>query len=332
MAKVVLPGPARPTDCFLKERNLPGVVEIILPVFAIVALGYLAVRLRLYPQSGVKGLIAFVNSFATPFLLFRAMLATDFKTTFSPAIIGPYFIGALLVFVLGIFAGRKLFAKRPGEAVVSGFSAMFTNTVLLGIPVLQRAFGEEAMPIVFSIVGVHAAILLTAGMLVMELFRHDSTPFGPALLAAGKSIVSNPLLIGIALGLVGNLSGISLPETIDAFTLLMTQAVVPVALFGLGGALNAYRLADNWQQGLVLSMLKTLVHPFLVWLIMVPVLGVETGIARYAIVLAAMPTGINAYIFATYYARAQDLAANTVLISTVLSVFSVSMWLFVLGA
>lgn len=70
-----------------------AIVNVILPVFAVVGLGYLAVRFRLYPASGVPGLVAFVNNFATPFLLFRAMLTADFASAFNPAIIGPFYAG-----------------------------------------------------------------------------------------------------------------------------------------------------------------------------------------------------------------------------------------------
>lgn len=306
------------------------VLNVVAPIFAIVALGYLAVRFRLYPAEGVKGLITFVNNFATPCLLFRAMLNVDFAETFSFRLIGPYYLGALLVFVVGILIARATFRRSPGESVSAGFSGMFTNTVLLGIPILQRAYGDAAMPIIFTIVGTHAAILMTSAMLTMEFARRDGEPLGRALIGALLRIAQNPLLIGIALGLVGNLAGIRLPEAVDAFTLIMAQAIVPVALFGLGGALNEYRLADNWALALNLSLLKLILHPLIVWVIMIHILNVDHAIARYPILLAAMPTGINAYIFATYYKRGQDIAANTILITTVLSVLTASVWLYIL--
>jgi predicted permease len=111
----------------------------------------------------------------------------------------------------------------------------------------------------------------------------------------------------------------------------MSAAVVPVALFGLGGALNEYRLADNWPQALAMSALKLVLQPLIAWVLMVPLLRVEPEIARYGVVLAAMPAGINVYVFATYYNRAVNVATNTILISTVLSVLTVSGWLYVVG-
>jgi malonate transporter and related proteins len=80
-----------------------------------------------------------------------------------------------------------------------------------------------------------------------------------------------------------------------------------------------------------MSILKLIVQPLIAWVIMVPILHVDHEYARYGVLLAAMPTGINAFVFATYYNRAVNVATNTVLISTVLSVITVSAWLYILG-
>ncbi|WP_417309684.1 AEC family transporter [Devosia sp.] len=308
-----------------------SIINVVLPVFALMAVGYLAVRFRLYPTEGVRGLVAFVNNFATPCLLFRALATSDFSTTFNWGVIIPFYVGALTVFVLGITFARRLFKDRPGESVASGFSAMFTNTVLIGIPVLQRAYGEGALATAFSIIAFHASMLITLAMITMELMRRDGAPLHQALGAAGVRIVSNPLLWGIVLGVAANFGGLTLYEPAQAFVDMMAAAVTPAALFGLGGALNSYRLADSWGQSLLMALLKLIVQPAIAWTLMVPILHVDHEVARYGVLLAAMPTGINAYVFATYYNRGVNVATNTVLISTVLSLLTVSFWLFILG-
>lgn len=309
-----------------------SVLNIIAPVFILIGLGYLAVRARLYPQAGVGGLLAYVNNFATPCLLFRAMVDVDFSTAFNPAVIVPFYIGAFSVLALGSIAAYRIFKRRPGESVSVGFAAMFTNTVLVGIPIIQRAYGDEAMPFVYSIIGLHAPTLMTVGMLVMELARRDGGKVSTALLQGLRRALANPILIGIALGLLVNAAGLELSGPIDDVTLLLAATVMPVALFGLGGALNEYRLGDTWVQAMMTSSMQLIVHPAIAWLIMVPVLGVDPHIARYGVLLAAMPAGINVYIFATFYNRAMDVAANTILLSTVLSVFTITGWLLLLGA
>lgn len=309
-----------------------SVLNVIAPVFILIGLGYLAVRLRIYPRAGVPGLIAYVNNFATPCLLFRAMIDVDFGAAFNIAIIGPFYIGAVAVLIAAAVFAATLFKRTPGEAASVGFTAMYTNTVLVGIPIMQRAYGEEAMPVVYSIIGVHAPILMTLGMFVMELARRDGGKVSTALWQGLKKSLANPILIGIALGLLANVAGLELSGLPDEVTLLLAGTVMPVALFGLGGALNEYRLGDTWAQALMTSAMQLIIHPAIAWLLMVPVLGIDPHIARYGVLLAAMPAGINVYIFATYYNRATDVAANTILLSTVLSLFTITGWLLFLGA
>jgi predicted permease len=306
-------------------------VNVILPVFAIIGVGYLAVRFRLFPGDGTKALVAFVNNFATPCLLCEAMLTSDFNSTFNPAIIWPFYIGALFSLVSGGLIARKLFKQRPGESVASGFAAMFTNTVLIGIPVVQRAYGSAALPTVFSIIAFHAPMLITLGMLVMEVARRDGAPLKQTAAVAAVRVVQNPLLWGVAIGALGNRLGVKLPEPGTAFLMMMSAAVLPAALFGLGGALNEYRISESWRIASLMSLFKLVVHPTIAYLLMVPILHVPLEMARYGVLLAAMPAGINAYVFATYYDRGVNVAANVLLISTVASVATITFWLYVLG-
>src|SRR5690606_41280268 len=123
-----------------------SILAVIAPIFALIALGYVAVRQRLYPAEGVKALIAFVNNFATPCLLFFSIGTSDFRSAFNLGIIGPFYLGAVICFVIGIVVARRVFGNRPGESISVGFPGTFTNTVLVGLPILSRAFGDAAPP------------------------------------------------------------------------------------------------------------------------------------------------------------------------------------------
>jgi malonate transporter and related proteins len=309
-----------------------AIFNVVVPVFAIIALGYLAVRFKLYPRDGVRGLVAFVNNFATPCLLFNAMATADFSSEFNWGVIIPFYVGALVVFAVASIVSVRVFGQRPGEGVASGFTAMFTNTVLIGLPLLQRAYGDGALVTTFSIIAFHASVLITIGMLTMELVRRDGAPLHQALGVAAVRIVSNPLLWGIAAGAAANYFKITMPEPVDAFLVMMAAAVIPAALFGLGGALNEYRISESWAHSLTMSLLKLLLQPAIAYVLLYYVLKIDHEYARYGVLLAAMPSGINGYVFATYYNRSVNIAANTILISTVLSVLTVSGWLFLLGA
>lgn len=306
------------------------IVFVILPIFALMALGYVAVLRRLYPAEGVKSLIAFVNNFATPCLLYYSISTSDFRSAFNPAIIGPFYLGAIVCFIIGIVIARRGFGNSPGESVAVGFSGTFTNTVLIGLPIITRAYGSEALPVTLSIIGLHGAILLTLGMVTMELVKRDGQPLGKTLVVAFRRVASNPLIWGIAAGIIGSVLEIKLIEPAEAFFVMMSQAVVPAALFGIGGALVEFKLSENWKQALVASLIKLIIHPAIAYVLMIWVFHVPMDIARYGILLSAMPAGVNIYVFATYYDRGVSVATNTILIATVLSALTISGWLFVL--
>ncbi|HEY0031917.1 MAG TPA: AEC family transporter [Devosia sp.] len=308
-----------------------AILTVIAPIFALMAFGYSAVRFRLFPAEGIKSLIAFVNNFATPCLLFHSLLTSDLRSAFNLAIIAPYYIGALICFAVGIVIAIKLFGNTPGVGVSVGFSGTFTNTVLVGLPIMTRAYGPGALPVTLSIIGLHGAILLTVGMVTMELVRRDGQPLGKTLLVAARRVLSNPLIWGIIAGMIGYFSGLQLIEPAEAFFVMMSSAVVPAALFGIGGALHEYKLSDNWKQALVASLIKLILHPVLAYILMIWILHVPMEIARYGMLLSAMPAGVNVYVFATYYNRAASVAANTILIATVASAATISAWLYILS-
>ncbi|MCB2100729.1 MAG: AEC family transporter [Rhodobacterales bacterium] len=306
-----------------------AILNVIGPVFLLVGAGYLSVRWRWFPAAGIDGVVSFVNNFATPCLLFQAMLNIEFTKVFDPGLLGAFYLGAFVTFAAVLSTARWGLKLRPGDAVVVGFGAFFTNTVLLGLPIIHRAFGDEALPSIYAIIGVHSPLLMTTGMVTMELARRDGAPLGRALGQAARRIARNPLLMGIGLGMAVNLSGLTVPAVVDDATRMMAQAVLPAALFGLGGALNQYQLRDSWGGAVAAATGKLLVLPVIV-LGAALALRVPWELARVAVLMAAMPSGLNVYVFATYFKRSTDVAANTILLSTVAGVGTISAWLWIL--
>lgn len=306
------------------------ILSIVGPVFLLVGSGYLSVILGWFPVSGVSGVIKFVNGFAVPCLLFEAMRQLDFFHVFDVTLLMNFYLGALVSFVLVLVVTLKSVRLSLSESIVVGFSGYFTNTVLLGLPIIDRTFGSDALPTAYAIIGLHSPLLMTIGMLVMEFTRREGTSKSQATIMAAQRILTNPLLIGIALGMTVNLLNISVPLVITDATQMMAAAVLPAALFGLGGALTTYRLMENWSVATLATTAKLVIHPSIVLLLSLYVFHLPWALTQVAVLMAAMPAGLNVYVFASTYNRAMDIAANTILISTAAGVFSISVWLWVL--
>ena len=283
-----------------------------------------------FGASGVDGLLAFTVRFAVPVFLFLKMYELELDTAFNWATLVSFYVGAISCFVLGVVFARAI-GRRPGESIAIGFGAFFSNTVLVGIPVMERAYGPAALEPMFGVIALHAPTVYTMGMIAMEMSRQGGEGALAALRRAGRSIVRNGLMIGILSGLALNLASISLPEFVLDAAKLLAAAALPAALFGMGGALTRYRLQSEISPALVIAALSLGLHPLIAYIGAVHVFALEPPFVRAAVITAAMPAGMNVYIFAAMYNRAEGVAASTVLLSTALAVLTISGWLALVG-
>jgi len=296
-----------------------SILLTILPVFIVLGIGYAAVKTGYLSEAIADHLSAFTVKLAVPVLLFRAMLSLDFSRAFDGPMLLGFYAGGFIAFAAGIFLSRLFWNRRPGEAVAVGFCALFSNTVLLGIPIMQRAYGEDALAPVFGIIALHAGAMYTVGMLSMEFARADGRSLGETLTIAAKSILSNALMIAVICGLLLNLADITLPDVLAVPVDMLAAAAIPAALVGLGAALTRYRITADLSEALMVSALSLLVHPLIAFLITHVLFGLPAEWVRAAVIIAAMPPGLNVYIFASMYAPSFSLSASVIVIATRLS-------------
>ncbi len=306
-------------------------LQIVLPVFLVIGAGYIAVALKAFSSSAVDGLMAFTQGFAIPCLLFLNIMRLDLATVFDWRLLVSFYAGTFISFSLGIFGARKLFKRRPGGGVVIGFAAMFSNSVLLGLPITERAFGTEALAGNFAIILIHAPLLYLVGITMIEASRSDGRGLTGTATTVTKAMFKNTLMIGLALGFAVNLSGFSLPSTIISATEMVARAGLPAALFGLGGILTRYSFRANIGEAGFITSIKLMIHPAIAYTMCVFVFDLPIELTRSAVITASMAPGVNAYVFANMYSRAKGASASAVLAGTFASVFSVSFWIWVLA-
>lgn len=306
-------------------------MQVVAPVFAVTAAGYLCVLLGYFKDAHIDGLNRFTQGFAIPVLLFEAARTLDLAAVFDPRLLLAFYAGSTITFALGIWGARALFARRPGEAVAIGFGALFSNSVILGIPIVDRAFGPEALSASLAIISIHAPFCYLLGITVMEVSRADGRGVVETTRVVLRAMLRNALMIGLALGFAANLLAVPMPEVLVEGLALVVAAALPTALFGLGGVLVRYRLRRSLGEAAMVSLLSLAVHPAITFALAHWVLALPPIFVKGAVLTAAMAPGINTYIFATMYGRAEGAAASTVVLATGLSVLSISVWLAILG-
>ena len=214
---------------------MQALLDVVLPVFLVIAFGYAAVWRGYFSDAGVEGLMKFTQSFAIPCLLFRAISTLDLNEGFSLGLLASFYIGASSCFAFGIIGARLLFGRSWPDAVAIGFCCLYSNSVLLGLPITERAYGPDALAGNYAIIALHAPFCYLLGVTAMELAK--GTGKGPVSTAVGvlKSMLRNGLVIGISLGLIVNLTGAPMPEILTNALDLMVSAALPAALFGFQG-------------------------------------------------------------------------------------------------
>lgn len=305
-------------------------LHVILPVFIVTAAGYVATRLGYFGDNLIDGLSKFTQGFAVPVLLFRAAMGLDLGAVFDWRLLLSFYSGNTTAFFLGILGARLIFRRRPGEAVAIGFGALFSNSVILGIPIVTRAFGGPAVDATLAIVAIHAPFCYLLGITVMEFSRADGRGLGETVKAVFNAMVRNALMVGLGLGFAANLTGIVLPEVISESLSLIAAAALPTALVALGGVLTRYTIRSSLGEAAMTSTLSLIIHPAIAFTLSHHVFDLPMPFVQAATLTAAMAPGVNSYVFASMYNRAEGAAASTVLLATGLSVLSISLWLSVL--
>jgi malonate transporter and related proteins len=310
---------------------LSALLDVILPVFLVIGFGYAAARARLIGTGAVDGIMTFAQSFALPCLLFRSVATLDLGQAFQPGLMAAFYTGAFSGFAAGFFGARVLFGRPLPDAVAIGFACLFSNSLLLGLAITERAYGPEALAGNFAIISIHSPLLYAFGITAMELARSQGAglPVGQLGRQIGGAILRQPLVIGILCGFAVNLSGLGVPGVVMGAVEMMAQAAIPAALFGLGGVLVRYRAEGDTATIAWICAVSLVLHPAITFGLG-RAFGLDTDALRSAVVTASMAPGVNAFMFASLYGVALRVNASAVLAGTAASVGTVWVWLQVL--
>jgi hypothetical protein len=308
-----------------------AVLTIVAPVFVLMGLGYLAARVRYLPEGAGAILAQFGFKVAMPAFLFRAMLNVGEMQASPLRLLAAYFAATAVVWTVATLASRALLARPAEDGAAMAMGACFGNTVMLGIPIAITAFGPEAATPLALLIAVETPLLWIMATLHMEAARRGRAMSLSALREVLVDLAKNPIVASLVLGLAGRLLGLTLPSVPDRILGMLAQAAVPTALFAMGMTLAGFKVASEWRTIGVLSTLKLALYPALAWLSAVHLFGLPPLWSAIAVLLAAMPVGANAYLFAARYDRAAAPVSAAIAASTVVAVVTVSALLLALA-
>ena len=305
------------------------ITDIVLPVFGVIAVGYACAWSGLLRERVAEGVSDYVYTVAIPLLIFRTIAEADLPELSPWRYWGVYFFGVAVSWALGQSLSLFVFGRPSREAIVHGLTSGQSNIVLVGIPLVLSAFGEAGAVPLFLLVVANLPVVMTTASLMMEATGTGLSR--AALFSVARSLATNLLLIGFAAGLAAQFIGIRPSGAPKAVIDLIAQSSVPCALFAMGLALRRYGILGDFRMSLLIAALKLFIHPLVVWLLVTFIVPLPPVFATVAVLFAAMPCGINAYLIAQRFGVGVPAAAGAVTLSTTLSLVTISFWLWLAG-
>jgi len=291
--------------------------SLALPFYSLVFAGYALMRFSRLPGAWSERLSWFVFSVALPAMLFRMMSGFSRMPPVDARLLLAFFGSCLIVFVIGRLIARGVFGLDGVGQSVFALGGVFSNNVMLGLPLARIVLGEAALPAVALVLVFNALILWVLVTVSVEWARHGSFSLHGGAKTI-RAILTNPIILGILLGTLYGLEGFSIPRLIDAPLALLGQVAAPLTLVALGMGLAAYRIRDGWQISLAITAIKLLLQPLVVWLLCLSI-GLPALETQVVVLLASIGVGVNVYLMSRQFKVIEGPVAASLVFSTALS-------------
>lgn len=293
--------------------------QAIVPIFLLVALGYLLCWRQWLPGEAVAGLSTMTFKLFMPTLLFTGIARAELGEGLAPELLLAYFVPVLVVFVLvNLWAHR-----RRGAASPLGLAASYSNNVLIGIPLVTTLLGAGQLVYLFAVLVFHSLLLFSLQSLYAA--------FGTGQRVEPRSLLRslfNPIINGLLLGALVNGLALPLPAAFWKTADWLAGAALPCALMVLGMGLSRYRFHPSAAVS-ALAAAKLLALPALVWWTS-GLLGLNEAARAVLMLMAACPTGVNVLAFASTPEDSR-LLGSQVFLSTVLALLTLPLWMSLAG-
>jgi malonate transporter len=287
------------------------------PLFILILVGFALVRWARWPKEVAEALTRFVFSVAAPALLFHMMSDFSQLPPVDARLLIAFFGGCLIVFIVGRLVAWRVFRLDGVAQSVFALGGVFSNNVLLGVPLAKAALGDAALPSVALVLVFNALTLWTLVTVSVEWARHGSLS-ARGFTRTARSVVTNPIVAAILSGTAFGFFAIPLPEMIAAPLAMTAEAAAPMALIVLGMGLADYGIGAGLPQSLSICGLKLVLQPFVVWCL-ARALSLPAMETQAVVLLASISVGVNVYLMSRQFKTMEGPVAASMVLSTALA-------------
>jgi predicted permease len=304
-------------------------VGLTAPLFLLVLLGYVLSRAG-WPRTASDALTRFVFSVAVPTLLFRLMSDFSRLPRVDARLLVAFFGGCLLVYGAGRLVGAALFRMDGVAQSVFAMGGIFSNNVLLGIPLAKVTLGEAALPAVSLVLVFNSLVLWTLVTVSVEWARHRDLSLS-GIGRTTKGVVTNPVVASILAGTAFGFLDVPLPAMIDQTLLMISQAAVPLSLIALGMGLAEFGVSSGWRESAAIAALKLALQPLAVY-VLARLLALPPIETAAVVMLGALPVGANVYLMSRQFGVLAGAIASSIVLTTALAALTTPLTLTLIGS
>ena len=303
-------------------ENLIISINVVLPLFFLMALGYALKKWNMYEDDTLKTINKLVFKVFLPVYLFNSIYTTDLSEVFDIKVI-LFAVAGLLLWYLLLMGIIPLIEKKNAKRGVMVQGMFRSNFVLFGLPVAISLCGEDKIGITSLLMGIIVPIYNVLAVVTLECFRGGRT----SIKKIARGIVTNPLIIASLLGVLAYMIKLKLPYAVEKPMIDVGKIATPLALIALGGGFQFSRIKGDMKQ-LVLSVAGKLIVSSLFMVIPAILLGFRNEVLVPILLMSGAPTAVSSYTMAQQMGGDGDLAGEIVVFSTVISIFTIFLWVF----
>jgi predicted permease len=307
------------------ETQLQYVISTITPVFVVIGLGYLAFRTRVIPENGHRALAAFVFNFGLPAAIFSALSTRPIEAIWNSDYIVLYTLGSLMVFAVVLAFSFYRLKKPLTEGVILGLGSSFSNSLLIGFPIIYFLFGHDAM-VPFSLTLVVENLILLPLILILADLSADKSRCSliTRFRQTAHNLVKNPIVLAISGGLLVSALSLEPPEVALRVVDMLAKTVTGIALFTIGGGLLGVNARGMKMEISTVVVSKLFLHPLMLLVLILVGFDLDPTMSAVAVILASMPMfGVYAVIGQKY--NMGGICSAVLLPTTLVSTVTISL-------
>lgn len=310
--------------CYM--NNLIFSLNATMPIFLTMVVGWFLKKIAWIDEAFVTRLNKFVFKVALPVLLFEDLAEVDFFEVWDTKFVVFCFgVTVLCIFAVSILSYVWKDRTIQGEFIQAAYRS---SAAILGIAFIQNIYGNSGMAplMIFATVPLYNVM----AVVVLSVMKPVREPMSRSLvLKTLKGIVTNPIILGIAIGMVWSLLKIPMPKIMAKTVHNVAVLATPLGLISMGGAFEFKNVSKHVLPSVTAAVIK-LVLSAAIFLPFAVKLGFTNEKLIAILVMLGSSTTVSCYIMAKNMGHEGILTTNTVMLTTLFSAFTLTAWLFIL--